>query len=272
MPRSILKKPSNSAEQPPPTATRADRLRETALHHANLIQQRKDVEAQILAATEALLDLPSSQDADAPNSLQEDVALIKHSIRFFQPSDYDALIGERNINRQCGYVLCSQPNKEQGTNAKYRILHGAGKGADALKFVEKESLEKWCSNDCGKRALFIKAQLNEEPAWTRRPGISGELVLLDSNDIPQKTRCEESLVNDINDLDSSLGEEQMVKQMTTLAIERGDGAATYRSLGLIELKEKSISNTPRVPGDEQRPEFYDSIEGYQPRFGGYRTR
>ncbi len=82
MPHSILKKTNFSditTPAPPAARSREDRDRETALHHAQLLQQRKDVEALVLASIEALLDVPSSLDADPAHPHPSDAALVRRS-------------------------------------------------------------------------------------------------------------------------------------------------------------------------------------------------
>lgn len=273
MPHSILKKskfPPATKSEPPAGRSREDRNQETALYHAQLLQQRKDVEALVLASTEALLDVPSSLDADPAHPSPSDATLVKNLLRPFQPSDYDALIEERNINEQCGYVLCPQNNKKQDTKAKYRILHGKGKDLDALKFVLTQSLEMWCSDDCGKRAIFIKVQLNEEPAWTRANSTSGDIELLED-----KTSLESgtTLVEGMKKLNVGLAEDQFVERMKALAIERGNGEAPSRPRGLgdLNVRENNSANSKLLSpkswvGGSGSP--HDSIEGYTPRFVG----
>ena len=180
MPQSLLEVSPISYTVPirPDSYPREDCVKETALHHAQIIQQRKDIEALTLVSIESLLDLPSSPSADAGRPSLADSTVVKHCLRPFQPSDFDALIEERNINQQCGYVLCPRLKQSQDTQSKYRILRGEGKGRDALKFVETHTLERWCSNDCRKRALYIKLQLSEEPAWIRAHSIDESIVLL----------------------------------------------------------------------------------------------
>ncbi|KAL9099495.1 MAG: hypothetical protein Q9163_005011 [Psora crenata] len=249
MPRSILKKPFVPLESQPSAPSSERNTREIALYHANLIKQRKEVEAQILTATEALLEFPTSTNADPAKPSIEDVVFIKDSLRSFQPSDYDTLIEERNINTLCG------------------ILPIRGKGTDTLKFVERKSLEKWCSDICGKRALFIKAQLNEEPAWTRRPGIDGGVVLLHDNNGRQGAYDEESLINELKNLNVSLGEEHITEKIKALDDERGDGNKFGGSFGSLEVREKSIVSMRHPPSHDPSHIMHKSIEGYQPHFG-----
>ena len=97
MPHSILKKfkpPSTILPSPPAARAQDERNKETALYHARLLQQRKDVEALILASTETLLNLPSSPSADPACPSSSDALLVKDALKPFQLSDYDVLIEE----------------------------------------------------------------------------------------------------------------------------------------------------------------------------------
>ena len=256
------------AQTAPSSAAQAhhDRNYNTALYHANLIQAQKEVEAQVLLSTETLLDLPSSPTAADPShpSLQ-DAALVRNSLRIFQPADYDALIEERNINKTCGYILCLRQNRVEPTPAKLRILYDKGKGSEALRVVEKAFLEKWCSDDCGRRALYIKVQLTEEPAWLRSAESSGDIVLLD-----ESGNADVQLLEGMKNLNVVAKEQDVAAQMKALALERGDDNAPSRSFGLADLdvKEKmdSRGETPAAPngvaGDELTSKL---IEGYRPK-------
>ena len=268
MPHSILKNTLTSI----PARSREDRNKETAIYHAQLLQQRKDVEALILASTETLLDLPSSPTADPARPRPQDVNLVKNSLRPFQPSDYDSLIEERNINKHCGYILCPRPNRQEDTKAKYRIL--PGKQRDTVNFVERHTLERWCSDDCGKRALYVKVQLHEEPAWTRVGFSGGDILLLDDEPNNQKSHEDDfTLIAKLKCLDMGLEEDEVVRRMKTLAIERGDEKAPSRSFGLaeVDVREKRNVNSKAFAPEPSAKQGnldggFDSIEGYKPRF------
>lgn len=282
MPHSILKNAISSIPNTSPSQARSreDRNKETAIYHAQLLQQRKDAEALILASTEALLELPSLPAADPARSRLQDITLVKNSLKPFQPSDYDSLIEERNINKQCGYVLCPRPNRHEDTKARYRILHGKGKGTDSLKFVERHALERWCSDDCGKRALYVKVQLSEEPAWMRVGSSGGDILLLEKEQNDQRQLEDDStLIEELRSLDIGLEEDEVIARMKALAIERGDGKAPSRSFGLAEI---DVHENRNLDGKLSAPEpsgtgahsdgWTDSIEGYTPRFSRKKTR
>ena len=280
MPHSILKNFSIPNTSASPARSREDRNKETALHHAQILQQRKDVEALILASTEALLELPSSPTANPAQPHPQDITLVKNSLKPFQPSDYDLLIEERNINKLCGYVLCPNSNRHEDTKAKYRILHGKGRGSDSLRFVERQILERWCSDDCGKRALYIKVQLNEEPAWSRGGLSGGDILLLDDErDIQKQLEDDSTLIEKLSSLDVSLEEDEVVARMKALAIERGDEKAPSRSFGLAEVDVRENENlNGKAPAPEPSAKEgnanggFDSIEGYTPKFSSKKMR
>ena len=276
MPKSILKKPltTDKAITEPAVRSREDRNRETALYHANLLQHRKDIEALVLASTETLLDFPPFSDSDLANPSSKDASIVKNLLKPFQPSDYDALIEERNINKKCGYVLCPRRNRLQDTQAKLRILQSKGRGADALRVVERQSLEKWCSDQCGKRALYIKVQLNEEPAWARA-GSVGDFVLLEDTPAAKQSQDVQSRpAEGLEKLDVGLGEEKVISAMKELAIERGDGDATSRASRLVDVaiheNTSAAIRGPSSPATSTKCHgsggLHNAVEGYRSKF------
>ena len=264
--------PSTSVLAARSDRSREDRNKETAIYHAQLLQQRKDVEALILAYTESMLDLPSSPTADPARPHLQDATLVKNSLWPFQPSDYDSLIEERNINKKCGYVLCPRLNRQEDTKAKFRILHG--NGSNTLNFVERHTLERWCSDECGKRALYVKVQLCEEPAWTRVGSPRGDILLLEDERNSQKKHEDDStLMEKLRSLDLDSNEDEVVARMKALAIERGDGKTSSRSFGLVEkdVHEKRNANSKAFASEPVSKENdsaggSESIEGYTPKF------
>jgi hypothetical protein len=104
-----------------------------------------------------------------PIGFRHAAAGLKGHMKSFQPSDYDSLIEERNINGKCGYVLCPRPPRSENTEAKLRIIRGKGRGEDAFRVVLRQTLEQWCPKSV-RREDFIRVQLSEEPAWMRAEG------------------------------------------------------------------------------------------------------
>jgi len=268
-PKSILKKPS----YPATTSSKADKDREVALYHANLIQQRKDIELEILLSTETLIDYPlATAPYDASNPSPTDTQTFKTLLRPFQPSDYDALILERNINEHCGYTLCPNPRVTDGAAGKYRLVGKYGKAKD-FKVVEKGEVEKWCSEACAKRALYVRVQLSERPAW-ERDGYGADIELRDEPKTDQDV-----VVEGISKMDLSDGESKR-RNAVDLAMERGDkGFAAKKILVDVTIKENNLEGVAQPPSfaaDEDLSDRLDTmhltLEGHTSSFGTARQR
>ncbi|KAL9090535.1 MAG: hypothetical protein Q9165_005296 [Trypethelium subeluteriae] len=262
-PKSILKKASGPDATTGAQAARAQRNRDIAIHHATLIQQQKDAEAQILAAIEELIDLPSSKNADPSRPLPADVSRFTSLIVPFQPSDYDSLIEERHCAEVCGYTLCPRKPLKQKTTAKMRILGRKGTGED-LKFVPTKQLELWCSEDCAKRALYIKAQLNEEPAWLRRASKNMKITLLD--DEPRKTFTA-TLPQRLRGTASKTADAEIEDSLSNLALERGEQPSSARPTGLINdnIIENAVTHAAMPPSSSAEIEDHRRVEDYDPQ-------
>ncbi|KAI4148049.1 MAG: hypothetical protein L6R39_002908 [Caloplaca ligustica] len=268
-PKSILKpSPAVSKDAPtPPTLSREERNRQLALHHAYLLQSRKDIEARNLASTETLLDLPSSPSALPSEPSATDIQVLKDALRSFQPSDFDALIEERNIDHKCGYIFCPKENRSQNASGEYHIV--TGRKMTEFKVVRSRELERWCSDECGKMGLYLRVQLSEEPAWTREWRAGGSLELYH-----EKMKREASG----NDLSRSVPPEikvtgpeataqDMQERMKDLAVERGDKSNINRASTKFAIRvkenEQRGQSAPAPPSTEDNHE--GSIEGYVPK-------
>ncbi|KAF2236946.1 hypothetical protein EV356DRAFT_530459 [Viridothelium virens] len=262
-PKSILKKPGGPDATTEAQAVRAQRNRDIAIHHATLIQQQKDAEAQILEAIEELIDFPSTENADPSNPSSVDVSRFTSLVAPFQPSDYDSLIEERHCAEVCGYALCPRKPLKQNTTAKMRILGRKGTGED-LKFVPTKQLELWCSEDCAKRALYIKAQLNEEPAWLRRASKTMEITLL--NDEPRRTFTA-TLPQRLKGTTSKGSDAEIENSLSNLALERGEQPSSARPTGLMNnnILENAVTRAAVPPSLSTEIEDYKQIENYDPQ-------
>ncbi|KAI4250510.1 MAG: hypothetical protein L6R40_000109 [Gallowayella cf. fulva] len=279
-PKSILRPPSAvSRDSPAPsTLSREDRNRQLAFHHAHLIQYRKDIESQILTATETLLGLPSSSTASSSNPSHKDAKTVKDSLRPFQPSDYDALVEERNIDRRCGYVLCPRENRRQTAGSKYRVIAARGgvKGSN-LKVVESKELERWCGDECGKRALYLRVQLSEEPAWMRDWQTSESLELYEESQRRAGVHEGDGSPPQVpTKLATSDTKQTLATRMKDLAVERGDKDNTAAASARVavdvkeNLRREQVAPVPPTPESTQA----GSIEGYIPigkQFTGRKT-
>ncbi|KAF8416974.1 Rtr1/RPAP2 family-domain-containing protein [Tirmania nivea] len=178
-----------------------EEAREIALYHAHIIQNQKNLELAILESVELLLDFPTTNNpASCPSDT--DVTELKKNLVHFQPSDFDDLIEERNIVRKCGYPLCPLQNKLQPTKVKFRVLD---KGR---RIVETKQLERFCSDECARRGLWIRVQLHEEPSWLRvgadgqigRGGAEYKITLLEEEKEKQREASDKLFKGDLRKL------------------------------------------------------------------------
>lgn len=271
-PKSILKKTG------PPVPERNgkpvnQRHLDVALHHATILEQRKAVEAQVLDAIMTLMAYPPSPTADAQRPSPADARAFADAVAAFQPADYDALIEERNIADKCGYALCPKPKMRARSTAKKQFVD-TDRG---VEIVDRKVLEVWCSDDCARRALYVKVQLNEEPAWLRAggPGDTIELMADNAQDLraarlplrtkqqsapaPVKTEEEEDVDDAWAAHDSAAAE---------LALERGEkpGAVTKANASLVHdtITEHESSTAPPQPPTLPAGSTM-AIEGHIPR-------
>ncbi|KAL8654972.1 MAG: hypothetical protein Q9210_001179 [Variospora velana] len=266
-PKSILKPSSTASEDAsttPPTPSREERNRQAALHHAHLLQDRKDIEARNLSSTETLLDLPSSPSAISQQPSTADIQTAKDALRTFQPSDFDGLVEERNIDRRCGYILCSHSNRRQDHDGKYRIV--TGKRERDFKVVDAKDLGRWCSDECGKMALYLRVQLSEEPAWTKDWQADKPLELYNEEERSAKRHDIGQSIPSIVVTAEEGRRENMQKRMKNLAVERGDRTNIDRVSTKVAIRIKENEHggrrTPRPPSREDGEE--GAIEGYVP--------
>ncbi|CAK7270052.1 hypothetical protein SEPCBS57363_003906 [Sporothrix epigloea] len=246
--KGILKKPSTPAPDPEVEvnddhtssavsrpATHSRRLRteqdnaEIARKHAAIVQQRRDLEAIIFQNIETLTNLPVAKGPgiSAANPAAEDIATFRDLVRIFQPGDYGDLIEERNTYDSCGYSLCPNKRRKYAGGGAWKLVNT---GRKDFGIVARGELEKWCSDNCARRALYIKVQLNETAAWERVgiPDIQIDLMVEDAvkgeKEVPDAAVASEAaLVQDLARL--KLGEERRQAQIANaLAMERGDAS------------------------------------------------
>lgn len=249
-PKSILKKVAQEVDSSHSAKSRDERNREIALYHANLIQAQKDVEAAIVSAIETLIDFPAEPSSTSSSPVEADVLEFSKLIYPFTPDDYDELIEERRIDDRCGYVFCVNPPKKT-VGGKLKIV-----GRQDVKIMDRGKAEAWCSKDCAKRALFIKVQLMEEPAWSRRAGVAQPHIEVLTGKMEAEQAVKERLRADQEDMEGAMRE---------LALERGDEDKPARAVGMVAdvVVERDGVKAPTAP--RQLEEKGDVIEGYAPK-------
>ena len=241
----------------------------TALHHAAQIQLRKDLESLILDNLEALLEFPTTQQP-ASNPAYQDVVSFKELISPFQPSDYDSLIEERNINDLCAYALCPNKCPPAPRAGGYRLFGGNGPARD-FKIVRAKDVGRWCSEDCTRRALYIKVQLSEMPAWERIG--SAEIELYGEREArSEQQKRDDALAEQVAQLEIA-PKRQWQQDLENERPENGRNEA--ERLGLIrdEVMENNEQNMRRpLPPRLDDQEMVDGmrglhlVEGYASRF------
>ena len=257
----------------------SDVHRETALHHAQNLDNQKSMQNEVLDLVVEIVDLPSKQDADPARPSASDAAIFKKGLRLFQVSDLDDVVLERNIYDKCGYGLCGRPNLKQPGNFANRIIWGK-KNGPAFQIIPKSELEKWCSKACEERAMFVRLQLGREPAWLREEHVE-DVKLLD--DVRQESQGEAltSIMSSLNIQDSSpdiaddlkklmLGppdrprdEQAASERLKELSLERGGLGAASKVALPDRILEKATTSIPKPP--QQSDIDAGAIEGYQPR-------
>ena len=244
------------------------RHRSTALKHALALEEKKKLKARILDLVLEAYDLPTQAPSTPDKATSSDVRLFKTCLSLFQPSDFDDLVRERNIDDRCGYALCSNPNEKVqggGNNVWNR------KGGKEFQIVDRSELEKWCSQQCAERAGFVRAQLSTEPAWLRDSQNNGIKLLDDMHqtvDLVEALQVSVIWNCDMNTVLITFQElaitgsanEDLNAKLKALSLERGE--STVPKTDIIEILEKEPdAGLPPAPASADS----GAIEGHKPR-------
>lgn len=255
--RSILKQPSKDIATPEndnkttTSQTSADaeeaakkkRYFDIAIKHALLIDHQKKTQDDVVKNIELLIDFPRS----SPPTAQDATQFLK-LVEIFQPSNFDELVEERRIDGKCGYPLCAEQPRGLGLkeSESWKLKKGAG---------------DWCSTECTRKGLYVKAQLGEVPAWERVPGQQAPVILheADRHLVPATdARDEAAKIKKV---------QQRVAERTELAMERGEQAASLRPNEV--MTDFVVEKTPSIKKGRNlgTVKFASStaIEGYEPR-------
>jgi hypothetical protein len=273
-PKSILENTAVSTNAPTPKPVNQRHL-DVALHHANILEDRKAVERQVLDTIIDLLDFPAAPDADPRCPSPTEARHFRDAVKPFQPSDYDSLIEERNIADRCGYALCPRPKRKAPSSARKQFIE-TSKG---VQIVDKKLLEVWCSDDCAKRALFVKVQLKEEPAWTRQGGHGDEIELMVDNTEEHQMALPLRLKTTAvpapppateEDEDIAAAWAARDDALADLAIERGEkpGRLSKANKELLQSKiQERVASAPPMPPSlpDTTSASHMAIEGHVPR-------
>lgn len=249
-----------------------------ALQHAERIQAQKDTEALILDHILHLTTLPTNTTTDPSTPTPDDAHTFKSALRLFQPTDYDNLIQERNVEGLCGYTLCGRDRRRGEAGASHSIVWGAkGSGRDGrgreMNIVPREKVEMWCSDECAQRAMYVRVQLAEEPAWERRADDTraGDIVLLEEGrrveGKREKGKGRQGPGLEATALAEDVGRLKIQDDARALALERGEASsATPGGKVDVRIREREqASGATRSPELREGEEHGGSVEGHVPK-------
>ncbi|KAK6852601.1 hypothetical protein PG995_011152 [Apiospora arundinis] len=270
-PKGILKKTTPTTEIASAEPNAAAKARSLAIHHASIIHDRRQISDTISDAVIALSKLPTAASNAPPPSAaspsHEDAMAFTSQIRLFQPSDYEELIEERNCLGKCGYVLCPKPRTKVNQTGEFKLVNF---GRKDFAIVPKKEMERWCSQTCARRAMYIKVQLNETAAW-ERAGIEGIEIELyreagRSGTGKKASDPAEDIARDLRSLKLE-ADRKAASDARELALERGDtdDKAKTRRVA-VKVKEKDVSEAPTEPSLDQNADGHLLLEGYKPKF------
>lgn len=270
-PKSILKNSIVSTNAPPVSKPINQRHLDVAVQHATILEQRKKIEKEVLDSIIELMDFPTSPNADPTRPSASDALRFREFMVPFQPSDYDSLIEERNIADKCGYALCPRPKRKAPSTAKKQFVDTD----NGVEIVDKKVLEVWCSDDCARRALYVKVQLNEEPAWLRQGVLGNKIELMVENveehhkALPLRLKKEVATPTKTNDADDiAAAWAARDDALADLAVERGEKpgrlSKANKDLLAANIKERVSSAPPSEP-TRRDGQSHLAIEGHVPR-------
>ncbi|KAI0840853.1 Rtr1/RPAP2 family-domain-containing protein [Hypoxylon sp. FL0890] len=292
-PKGILKKPAAASsvstapaapispfpvEEHKPASSRKPTAREVAIQQALVIQQQRELEDRIQDSIIELARLPlapspssSSSNTtttlptyDASNPSPTDADSFRAQVRLFQPSDYEDLIIERNTLGKCGYTLCPKPRIKLGKGGEYKII---GWGTRDFNIVPRKELERWCSQQCARRAMYVKVQLLETAAAERAGIPSIKIELLDEpKQVKRDDEAVKRVAKELQDLEIDK-EEKAARDAGILALERGDAKERPATKPVtLTIREKSVTTAAQEPSLDNDGEDHLVLEGYKTTF------
>ncbi|KAI1207092.1 uncharacterized protein F4807DRAFT_213856 [Annulohypoxylon truncatum] len=285
--------------------------RELAIQQALLIQAQRDREDQIQDSIIELARLPlctssspSSTTTTSPspqtpkttytasNPSPSDASQFLTAVRLFQPSEYEDLIIERNALNKCGYCLCPRPRTRLSGGGAYKLLNY---GRPDFSIVPRAELERWCSRQCARRAMYVKVQLVETAAAERAGVESIRIELLEEEEEEEgkkeatsnsttkakaKPGAEEDVLKEedggedparrvakeLRDLEAK--ERKAARDAKELARERGD-KTNLPSTGkqvTVTIREKKVIMAAQEPSLDTDGEGHLVLDGYKTKF------
>jgi hypothetical protein len=224
---------------------------ETALFHANKIEEQKVLESRILDDLEKLIDYPKNPLTTAESPQPDDVENVTHLLQYFRLADYDDFIEERRIDNKCCYLLCPNPPSRPKDVSGSKILFK--KNGD-IYTMPAAKYYVWCSPGCSKRSDYVRSQIGRADSWSQNLK-SYEFVVGGLNN--RQTTKYDPLEN--------AKVEKLSNQMAEMAIKGQSGSIDTLMSDLVI--EKESTNPPSAPKADLYENSHDTIEGYRPGEG-----
>ncbi|KAI1095935.1 hypothetical protein F5B19DRAFT_439633 [Rostrohypoxylon terebratum] len=270
-----------------PLSEKKPTARDLAVQQALVIQAQRDREDQIQDTLIELSRLPlapstSSSSSPTPkytaaNPSPSDKTRFLTSIRLFQPSEYEDLITERNSLNKCGYCLCPSPRAKMGHGGAFKLLNY---GRADFTIVPRAELERWCSRQCARRAMYVKVQLVENAA---APVESIRIDLLEEEEDNAKARAGTKEEEDGNEAARRVARElreleekqkKAARDAKDLALERGEKPKPSSNLPstskpvTVTIREKKVTKaaTEPTPDIAEDGEDHLVLDGYKTKF------
>ncbi|KAI1395119.1 Rtr1/RPAP2 family-domain-containing protein [Hypoxylon fuscum] len=282
-PKGILKKPTTAtaATLPAPVAAvsplpltesqpngNKPSAREVAIQQALVIQQQHALQDEIQDSIIELSHFPlvrSSSHASS-NPSPSDADAFRRLVRLFQPGDYEDMIEERNACGLCGYALCAKPRIKLSKGGEFKLVNF---GKKDFNIVPRKELERWCSQQCARRAMYVKVQLNESAAGERAgiPSIQIELFDEPKQEHAKDEDAARRLAKELQDLEVDK-ERKGMRDAAELALERGDTTKEKQVARSIQVTIKEKAKTAAA----QEPKALATDEEGHLILDGYKTR
>ncbi|KAF9912654.1 RNA polymerase II associated protein 2 [Lobosporangium transversale] len=135
---------SSSSAKVSPAESNEPKLTKKQILLKKNIELHKRYESMVLDWTLTLTD-PVSE------------ATLGEAANRIKQSHYQDIIEERNINKLCGYPLCSEPPRD--VKGKFRI------SLNERKVFDISILKQFCSSRCLSASRWFESQLTEEPLY-----------------------------------------------------------------------------------------------------------
>ncbi|KAI0888869.1 uncharacterized protein GGS22DRAFT_152566 [Annulohypoxylon maeteangense] len=265
-----------------PTPSQKPTARDLAIQQALVIQAQRDHEDRIQDSIIELARLPLSPPSNTSSARPSpsDTAHFLSTVRLFQPSEYEDLILERNALSKCGYCLCPNPRIKLSGGGSFKLLNY---GRADFSIVPRGELERWCSRQCARRAMYVKVQLVETSAAERAGVESIQIELLEEEEKSKSTAMAGAgagdskgekhgddparrVAKELRDLEDK--GRKATRDAKELALERGDKTDLPSATNpvTVTIREKKVIMAAQEPSLDTDDDGHLILDGYKTKF------